>query len=172
MDAKRKPHPAMLDEEALLAQCDLARGRGSGPGGQHRNKVETRVTITHVPTGVSAQASERRSLNENRAVAIQRLRLALATHHRELVPNGDQRTELWITRCRNRKIACNPRHADYPALLAEALDTLAATDWDHTVAAARLGCSASQLWRLIAHHPQAVAVVNRERGRIGLHPLR
>jgi peptide chain release factor 2 len=37
----------------------IERMRGSGPGGQHRNKVETMVRITHLPTGLQAQADTR-----------------------------------------------------------------------------------------------------------------
>ena len=48
------PHPAMLDDGALLKQCEANFGRASGPGGQHRNKVETAATLTHTPTGLSA----------------------------------------------------------------------------------------------------------------------
>ena len=54
-------HPACLDNESLRKECVLERGKSSGPGGQNRNKVSTMVTLTHTPTGVVAQASERRS---------------------------------------------------------------------------------------------------------------
>lgn len=33
--------------------------RGSGPGGQHRNKTESACRVTHVPSGISAYADER-----------------------------------------------------------------------------------------------------------------
>jgi len=46
------PHPATIDEEILLRQCEIEVGRVSGPGGQHRNRVDTAVFIRHVPTGV------------------------------------------------------------------------------------------------------------------------
>ena len=47
--------------------------RGSGPGGQHRNKVETCVTVTHIPTGFSERCQDTRSKNRNLKIAIDRL---------------------------------------------------------------------------------------------------
>lgn len=57
-------HPAAIDPDELLRQCDEKRIRRGGPGGQHRNKVETAVVLHHRPTGMTAEASERRSLAE------------------------------------------------------------------------------------------------------------
>ena len=47
--------------------------RGSGPGGQHKNKVETCVVITHVPTGLSERCQDSRSREQNLKLAKERL---------------------------------------------------------------------------------------------------
>ena len=54
-------HPAAMQPDALSAQCEFRATRRSGPGGQNRNKVETAVILTHRPTGIRAEASERRT---------------------------------------------------------------------------------------------------------------
>ncbi|MBX3390133.1 MAG: peptide chain release factor-like protein [Phycisphaeraceae bacterium] len=172
----RHPHPAALTEEELLKHVTLSRGRDGGPGGQNRNKVETKVTLTHEPTGIEAQASERRSAEENRKVALRRLRLALATQHR-CAPVardsfGDVTSDLWRSRCAGGKIACNPDHADFPSLLAEALDVIEVSGLDAKKAALRLSCSASQLIKFVKDHPAAFEMWNRQRGSLGLHLLK
>ena len=47
--------------------------RGSGNGGQHRNKVETCVIITHMPTGLKEKCEETRSKTKNSKIAYERL---------------------------------------------------------------------------------------------------
>ena len=167
-----RPHPASLDDDALLRQCSLGKGRSGGPGGQHRNKVETTVYLTHTPTAIEAHAGERRSVTDNKREAIFRLRLRLAVEVRSIVPTGDARSELWRLRVKGGRIACNPRHRDYPAMLAEALDMLSACRWDERSAATRLECTSSQLVGLLRDHPPALSRVNEERAKRKLHALK
>lgn len=165
-------HPAALAADRLLADCDVTRTRRSGPGGQNRNKVETAIVLAHRPSGIVAEASERRSQAENARVALFRLRLALAIAVRLPTGLGTEASPLWRSRCREGRIAINPRHADFPALLAEALDVLASRGMDVRVAAEDLGCSASQLTRLLKDEPRALRQLNERRKQIGLGPLR
>src|SRR5947209_19951057 len=98
-DAPADPHPAALAADRLLAECETRRLRRSGPGGQNRNKVETAVVLTHRPTGLVAEANERRSQAENGRVALHRLRLALALAVRSPRVAACPST-LWRSRCR------------------------------------------------------------------------
>ncbi len=164
------PHPATLDPNDLLRGCDVTRTRGSGPGGQHRNKVETAVVLTHRPTGVTAQASERRSQGANRAVALFRLRVNLALQVRTTPTPAPSPT--WSARVKSRRLAINPSHDDFPALLAEALDHLHRHRGHPAPAAAALGVSATQLVKLLRHDPRALDQINTLRTARGDHPLR
>jgi hypothetical protein len=167
-----RPHPASLEDDALLRHCTVGKGRSGGPGGQHRNKVETTVFITHVPTRIESHAGERRSVVDNRREAIFRLRLRLAVGVRSIVPAGDARSDLWRTRVSKGKISCSPQHRDYPSMLAEAMDLLAACGWNEKTAAARLECTPTQLVGLVRAHAPALVRVNDERAKKKLHALR
>ncbi len=61
--------------EACIAAGDLRweTMRASGPGGQHVNRTESAVRVTHVPTGIAATAMEERSQYRNRKLAMARL---------------------------------------------------------------------------------------------------
>ena len=166
-------HPAALDEELLLKDCQIGFGRTSGPGGQHRNKVETAVNITHIPTGVEASAGERRKQFENRVMAIKRLRLKLAIKFRTQVHwQKHKPSELWVSRRQGTQMSVNPNHQDYPALLAEAMDLVFARRYDVAGAAGVLGISMSQLAKLIRHEKHAFAMVNEGRTDRGLPALK
>ncbi len=162
-------HPASLTGEKLLAECDERRLRRGGPGGQHRNKVETAVELTHRPSGVAAEANEKRSQQQNREVALFRLRIRLALSIRTEPLNTP--SELWASRSKGGKLSINPSHEDFPTLLAEALDYLASQDWENSAAAEALAVSTSQLVKLLKHEPAALKMLNDQRKERGLKPL-
>ena len=164
-------HPARLPIELLLEACSVKRTRGSGPGGQHRNKVETAIVITHEPTGVVGQASEKRSQNQNREVAIERLRVNLALEVRSKSCFDARPSQLWSSRVKSRKIQVNPKHTDFPALLSEALDFTNSHGFDVAAAAEALEVSTSQLIKFFKACPASLDFVNRERERLGLKRL-
>ena len=178
-------HPSCLPDEQLLKDCKIRSLRRSGPGGQHRNKVETAIVIEHLPSGMKAEANERRCQKENRAAALFRLRLALAVNFRsqwaaEPETEGEQPesaagteiSSLWRTRIQKGRISVASSHWDFPALLAEAMDHLCVQQWKVTAAAQRLEVSPSQLVKLLRMHPPSLIQVNRYRQENGLMPLR
>ncbi len=166
-------HPACLEPEKLLRGCRVTRTRRSGPGGQNRNKVETAVVIEHLASGIVAEANERRSQDENFQEAVFRLRLKLAVDVRRPAREGETPSALWRSRTpRGGRVAVNPGHADFPALLAEAMAFLEAASLDVKEAAERLGCSASQLTKFLKLEPRALGAVNAHRKGLGLRPLK
>jgi len=165
-------HPAAMDEEKLRAECQLRQVRRSGPGGQRRNKVSTGIVLRHQPTGIEAEATERRSQAENRRLALFRLRVNLALHVRSPRSLHAEPSPLWRSRLSGGKLSVNPAHRDFPALLAEALDRIAALEADVARAARQLAVTSSQLVRLLAKEPRALELVNQWRAQRGLRPLR
>jgi protein subunit release factor B len=65
--------PYVTDRATLERDCDIQYFIATGPGGQHRNKVETGVRLTHRPSGVVVTATERRSQHANREAAYERM---------------------------------------------------------------------------------------------------
>ena len=163
-------HPAASTAEELLKVCEVIRQRRSGPGGQHRNKVETAIRLTHRPTGVTAEASERRSQADNLKIALRRLRMSLAIDVRETPEDGPSR--VWRSRTSGGTISLNRDHVDVPTMLAEALDMLHSEGWDTVAAVERLSCSTSQLVKLLKLDVRALQQLNDARFQQGLRPLR
>lgn len=172
-------HPAQFTTDDLVKDCSIKLLRRGGPGGQHRNKVETAVVIEHLPSGIRAEANERRSQLDNRRIAIRRLRLLLAIKFRSPLDTDASGnvvlrppSELWLSRVANSRIRVSVEHDDFPAMLSELLDVLSALQFDVTSTAEHFGISSSQLIGLIRHSPAAMSSVNEARALLGMHRLR
>ena len=84
--------PDRRDDETLLSECRIETFRAGGPGGQHQNKTESAVRLTHLPTGTTVTARDSRSQYRNRQIAISRLRAALEERARPETPRIPTRT--------------------------------------------------------------------------------
>ena len=162
-------HPCDSPVATLLAKCQVTRTRGSGPGGQHRNKVETAIVVKHEPSGVIGQASEKRSQQANQEVAIARLRVNLALAIRTQRQSCSDR---WQARTRQGKLQVNAKHFDYAAILAEAMDFVWQHQFDVAATAKQIGVSTSQLIKFLKTCPVAFESINRRRQDLNLNTLK
>jgi protein subunit release factor B len=74
------------DRASLERDCDMQFFRGTGPGGQNRNKVETAVRLTHRPSGLVVTAEEHRTQRANREAAFERMAARLEEMQRVETP--------------------------------------------------------------------------------------
>jgi len=63
--------------ELDMRDVEIKKSLGTGPGGQHRNKTESCVTATHVPTGLAVRV-DMRSQHQSLAMALRILAAKLA----------------------------------------------------------------------------------------------
>jgi len=102
---------------------------------------------------------------------LERLRVNLAIEVRTEVDVETSPSELWTSRVKSKKINVNPSHEDFPGLLAESLDFVAAFDFHVGQAAEHLAVSSSQLVKFFKLAPAALELVNRERATRSLGRL-
>ena len=95
--------------EDLLRDCRVDTFRSGGPGGQHQNKVESGVRLTHLPSGIVVVSRRHRSQSRNRHDAVERLRKELEDRSRKdkpriatSVPRAERRRRLDQKKKRSR----------------------------------------------------------------------
>lgn len=76
--------------------------KGTGPGGQNRNKRETAIVLTHLPTGIEVKAEVERTQDANRRVAWATLRERVQAHRANVAHVGQNQT-------RKAQLGCGAR---------------------------------------------------------------
>jgi hypothetical protein len=162
----------------VLSQCRWEAFRGSGPGGQKRNKTSSAVRVTHEPTGLTAVAGESRSQMENRNKALGRLRHRIALEIRRPLCIDPFEMPAWMPAIvfatagqRIRLSRLSRRHAQYLDVVALVLDLIVIADGSVSVTALRLGTSSSDLVAFLQRDQKLLAQVNHIRRNMSLKPL-
>lgn len=100
------PEAEEVDVDVREADIKMDTFRSSGAGGQHVNKTESAVRLTHIPTGVVVECQEGRSQHSNRDIAMKMLRSriyeaavrkheeAIASQRKSLVSTGDRSAKI------------------------------------------------------------------------------
>lgn len=106
------PQLEMEDVEINKADLKWDTFRASGAGGQHVNKTESAVRVTHIPTGIVVECQDGRSQIKNREIALQRLYTKLHDFQKEQHDSdvSQRRKSLVTTGDRSAKI----RTYNYP----------------------------------------------------------
>ena len=157
-----------MDEESFAKEhCELGRFKRSGPGGQHRNKVETGIRAIFRPTGTRAIGAERREIERNQQLAVRRLRVRVALETR--FPCAAPATALAFPGSRGRVNVDNPK---YPLFVAQMLDIVAGNQGQIRPAAEAFGLSTSALNRILYADKTLLTEIQSLRQDNGLKPLR
>ncbi len=157
-----------LPDGLLLAECRTDLYRGSGPGGQKRNKTSNAVRLTHLPTRVSATATESRSLAENRLFALRRLRLKLIIEIRDPVDLARFDPPDWLLSIRHlKRLDVSHRHPFYYAAAGLVLDLLEAVQGNPAAVAVNLGVTTTTVIKILESDHQLWAAANAIRTRLG-----
>ena len=130
-DAQSRRHTAfaqvdvgpLVDDEVAVEIDDedlrIDTYRASGAGGQHVNKTDSAVRITHVPTGIVVQCQNERSQTQNKATAMRFLRAKLLEEEERkraealATERGEQKSVEWGSQIRSYTLHPSQRVKDH-----------------------------------------------------------
>jgi peptide chain release factor 2 len=130
-DAQKRRHTAFaqldvaplvegdIDVELDESDVRVDTYRASGAGGQHVNKTDSAVRVTHTPTGIVAQSQNERSQAQNKATAMQILRARLLAEEERrraeelAAERGEQKAAEWGSQIRSYTLHPSTRVKDH-----------------------------------------------------------
>lgn len=132
----------MMDDAALSRVCRISFSKGSGPGGQKRNKTSSLATVELPGLGLSASDCTERSQFRNRSNALKKLRKLIALNYRDpimVIPEN---------------LSCSMNSPAYPLFAAQLLDIMKIKNWDYRATAEFCGISPSAMLKKLYRDPE------------------
>lgn len=149
-----------LADDQLLKLCKIEFYKGTGPGGQKKNKTSSGVRLIHLETELFAESAESRQQSDNKLKALKKLRFELAFQIRQ---NAEAAEIYW---------QANVKNPQYPLHLAKVLDCLNHYEWAIAESANFFETSTGKLIKYLKNNPQLWQYVNQQRQRVHLKPLK
>ena len=147
------------DDEQLIRSCRFEPFKGSGRGGQKRNKTSSAVRLTHLQTGIAVTDCSGRSQHKNRHSAIKKLRRQLAF-------------ELRNPPVRPERLDTSLNSQTYPLFLATLIDIFYSVNYELKPAAEFLGISSAKLVKIVERDSQLWQYINQQRQANNLPALK
>ena len=155
-----------LPEEEALKKCREDSFCGSGPGGQHRNRVKTGIKLTHIESNLSGEASQFREGKRNRKEALRQLKLKMSF---TIEISFKELEQIWNKLPIQRINANNPR---YPIWVLCVIQLWRNSKFQTSELKQQDHWSVSSIIRQCARDSELWTWIQKERQLINLKPLK
>ena len=147
------PNYLELNEQDFLKQCQFQSYKGSGTGGQKRNKKASGIRITHIPTKITIAICQDRQQSINKIYACRLLRIKLSM---TITSNDIQ--ENW-----NFNNQINVKNWDFPPTIQKLFFFLTKFDFHIKKTSEEINTSQKKLVHFLAKNKQVWQKFNQER---------